>query len=201
MVNDPDRPVQIIFAGKAHPANDVGKKNIQRLVEVSGMKEFKGKIVFLENYDIGVGRHLVQGVDAWLNNPRKPLEACGTSGQKVVLNGGLNISVLDGWWAEAYDGSNGFGIGYGGNHPDHEEQNRRDCLELYRVLEENVIPTYFKRNEHGIPYAWLEMVRWAIVTLGWQFSADRMVRDYFLQTYLPAAGSVQSESRSFRPTT
>jgi starch phosphorylase len=192
------RPVQIIFAGKAHPANEIGKRNIQRIVGWSRDPRFRGRVAFIENYDMGVGRHLVQGVDVWLNNPLKPLEACGTSGQKVVLNGGLNLSVLDGWWAEAYDGSNGFAIGYGGYHPDQAEQFRRDAAMFYDVLEKEVVPLYYERDEHGIPHRWLERVRWAVATLGWRFSADRMVADYFTQDYLPADGAVSCDARSFR---
>lgn len=198
IVGNDERPVQVLFAGKSHPANDIGKQYIQKLVAMAADPRFKGRIVFIENYDMGVGRHMVQGVDAWLNNPLKPLEASGTSGQKIVLNGGLNLSVLDGWWAEAYDGSNGFAIGYGGYHPDQEEQSRRDARHLYEALENEVIPTFYERNDRGIPHRWLEMVRWSIQTLGWRFSADRMVLDYFTQLYLPAAGAASCDTRTFR---
>jgi starch phosphorylase len=160
--------------------------------------KFKGRIQFIEDYDMSVGRHLVQGVDVWMNNPLKPLEASGTSGQKVVLNGGLNLSVLDGWWAEAYDGSNGFAIGYGGYHPDQEEQSRRDATALYDVLENQVIPCFYRRDEDGIPRDWLDKVRWAVRTLGWRFSADRMVLDYFTESYLHAAAAESCDARSFR---
>ncbi|UCG15077.1 MAG: alpha-glucan family phosphorylase, partial [Phycisphaerales bacterium] len=198
IVANDERPVQFIFAGKAHPANDIGKKNIQYIVAMSRDPRFKGRIVFIENYDMGVGRHLVQGVDVWLNNPLKPLEACGTSGQKVVLNGGLNFSVLDGWWAEAYDGSNGFAIGYGGYHPDQEKQSQRDAKNLYEILENEIVPCFYDQDENGIPHRWLEKVRWGIRTLGWRFSADRMVLDYFSETYLPSAAAVSCDARGFR---
>ncbi len=198
IVTNDDRPVQFVFAGKAHPANEIGKKNIQAIVEMSRDPRLKGRIVFIEDYDMSVGRHLVQGVDVWLNNPLKPLEASGTSGQKVVLNGGLNLSVLDGWWAEAYDGSNGFAIGYGGYHPDQEEQSRRDARALYEVLENEVIPLFYDRDDNGIPQRWLEMVKWAMRTLGWRFSADRMVIDYFTEGYLHAAAAESCDARSFR---
>ena len=198
IVGNDERPVQFLFAGKAHPANEQGKKSIQYLVEMVADPRFKGRIVFVENYDMGVGRHLVQGVDVWLNNPLKPLEACGTSGQKVVLNGALNVSVLDGWWAEAFDGQNGFAIGYGGYHPNQDEQFGRDANLLYNVLEQEVIPCFYDQDVNGIPHRWLEMVRWGVVTLGWRFSADRMVLDYFTDGYLPAAGAISSDARTFR---
>jgi starch phosphorylase len=155
--------------------------------------------MFVEDYDISVGRHLVQGVDVWLNNPLKPNEACGTSGQKVILNGGLNLSVLDGWWAEAFDGNNGFAIGYGGYHPDSDEQYRRDAATLFETLENDVIPMYFNRDASGVPRKWMEMVKWAVISLGWRFSADRMVLDYFRETYLPAAGAMPCDYRAHRP--
>jgi starch phosphorylase len=198
IINNPARPVQFIFAGKAHPANEAGKKMIQRIIEYARNERFQGRLAFVGDYDIGVGRHLVQGVDLWLNNPLRPNEACGTSGQKVILNGGLNCSILDGWWAEAYDGHNGFAIGYGGNHPNPEEQWRRDAQNLYSVLEDEVIPLYFDRDDDGLPRRWLRMVKWAIFTLGWRFCADRMVTDYFRETYLPAAGAMPSEFRDYR---
>lgn len=198
MLSDSNRPVQFIFAGKSHPANEEGKKIIQKIVRYSEQDPIGKHIVFVEDYDISVGRHLVQGVDLWLNNPLKPLEACGTSGQKVIMNGGLNLSVLDGWWAEAYDGHNGFAIGYGGYHPDQDEQFRRDADALYEILENQVIPTFFDRDETGTPRNWLKMVKWAIVSLGWRFSADRMVLDYFRKTYLPAAGAMPCDNRENR---
>ncbi|MHC4235333.1 MAG: alpha-glucan family phosphorylase [Planctomycetota bacterium] len=195
---DEQHAVQIIFAGKAHPANEQGKKCIQRIHQFALDPRFKGRVAFIEDYDIGVGRHLVQGVDLWLNNPIRPLEACGTSGQKVLVNGGLNLSVLDGWWAEAYDGHNGFAIGHGGNHPDSAEQTRRDALSLYEVLEDDVIPMYFDRDEQGIPRRWLARVKWAIMSLGWRFNADRMVLDYFRECYLRAAGATPCDFRRYR---
>ena len=139
---------------------------------------------------MNVGRHLVQGVDVWLNNPRRPLEASGTSGQKVVLNGGLNLSILDGWWAEAYDGENGFAIGAGEAHQDAELQDERDAESLYRVLEDLVIPLYYARDEDGLPRGWIARMKRSIRTLGWRFNADRMVMDYVRHCYLPAAGGV-----------
>ncbi len=142
MVNDPKRPVQFVFAGKAHPRDEPGKRVLQQIAELMRDPQFADKFVFVEDYDINVGRHFVQGVDVWLNNPRRPLEASGTSGQKVVLNGGLNLSVLDGWWAEAYDGLNGFAIGTGRTHSNMDVHDTRDGDDLYRVLREEVIPLY-----------------------------------------------------------
>jgi len=149
---------------------------------------FRGRIVFVEDHDINVGRHLVQGVDVWLNTPRRPLEACGTSGQKVVLNGGLNLSVPDGWWASAYDGRNGFAVGDGSEHSDPEEQDRRDRESLYDVLENEVIPLFYDRDERGIPARWVARQYHTIRSLAWRFNADRMVMDYTMHCYLPAAG-------------
>lgn len=198
IIRDKDRPVQLIFAGKAHPANEVGKKRIQKIFNFTRDPRFKGRLAFIEDYDIGVGRHLVQGVDVWLNNPVRPLEASGTSGQKVLLNGGLNLSILDGWWSEAYDGHNGFAIGYGGSHPDVEEQTRRDAINLYEVLEREVIPLFFEHDENGLPRRWIERIRWAIISLGSRFNADRMVLDYFRDCYLPAAGAAPAELRRYQ---
>jgi starch phosphorylase len=141
---------------------------------------------------MNVARHLVQGVDVWLNNPRRPLEASGTSGQKVVLNGALNLSVLDGWWAEAYDGSNGFAIGAGRTHTSTEAHDRMDEQALYRVLREEVVPLYYRRDRDGLPRAWIVRMKQAIRTLGWRFNADRMVMDYVLKCYVPAAGGRSS---------
>jgi starch phosphorylase len=185
-----DRSVQLIFAGKAHPADDPGKRILQRIAALTREPPFAGRLVFVEDYDINVGRHLVEGVDVWLNNPRRPLEASGTSGQKVVLNGGLNLSVLDGWWAEAYDGANGFAIGHGEAHENWEVQDRRDAENLYRTLEEQVIPLYYHRDADGLPHAWIARMKRSIQSLGWRFNADRMVMDYVRHAYLPAAGGL-----------
>jgi starch phosphorylase len=193
MVNDPKRPVQFVFAGKAHPRDDPGKRLLQQIAQMMRDSQFAHKVVFVEDYDINVGRHFVQGVDVWLNNPRRPFEASGTSGQKVVLNGGLNLSVLDGWWAEAYDGSNGFAIGTGRTHSNVSLHDTRDGEELYRVLREEVIPLYYQRDLDGLPRRWIQRVKRAIRTLGWRFNADRMVMDYTLKCYVPAAGGTSSD--------
>jgi starch phosphorylase len=188
LVNDTERPVQIVFAGKAHPGDDEGKKLVQKVFQATRDERFAGKIVFIENHDINVSRHLVQGMDVWLNTPRRPLEACGTSGQKVVLNGGLNLSTLDGWWAEAYDGANGFAIGVGAEHSDAARQDEMDREALYATLEQRVVPMYYDRGENGVPSAWIAAQRAAIRSLPWRFSARRMVMDYVTCCYLPAAG-------------
>ncbi len=188
LLNHPERPVQLVFAGKAHPRDEGGKRLIQQIIELSADERFRRRICFVENYDIAVGRHLVQGVDLWLNNPEKPREACGTSGQKVLLNGGLNCSVPDGWWAEAADGRNGFCIGSGNQHTDKDVQRERDAAALYAVLEDEVVPDFYERGKDGVPRRWVERIKHAIVTLAWRFNSDRMVKDYVEHMYLPAAG-------------
>jgi len=193
MVNDPKRPVQFVFAGKAHPRDEPGKRVLQQIAELMRDRQFTDKFVFVEDYDINVGRHFVQGVDVWLNNPRRPLEASGTSGQKVVLNGGLNLSVPDGWWAEAYDGFNGFAIGTGRTHSNMDVHDSRDGDELYRVLREEVIPLYYMRDRDGLPRGWIKRMKRTIRTLGWRFNADRMVMDYTMKCYIPAAGGTSSD--------
>jgi starch phosphorylase len=195
MVNDPKRPVQFVFAGKAHPHDEPGKRVLQQIAELMRDPEFADKFVFVEDYDINVARHFVQGVDVWLNNPRRPLEASGTSGQKVVLNGGLNLSVLDGWWAEAYDGLNGFAIGTGRTHSNMDVHDTRDGDDLYRVLHNEVIPLYYQRDHDGLPRGWIKRMKRTIRTLGWRFNADRMVMDYTLKCYVPAAGGTSSDMR------
>jgi starch phosphorylase len=196
MVNDPKRPVQFVFAGKAHPLDEPGKRVLQQIAELMRNSRFADKFVFVEDYDINVGRYLVQGVDVWLNNPRRPLEASGTSGQKVVLNGGLNLSVLDGWWAEAYDGMNGFAIGTGRTHSNMDVHDTRDGEDLHRALREEVIPLYYQRDRDGLPRGWIKRMKRTIRTLGWRFNADRMVMDYTLKCYVPAAGGTSSDMRS-----
>lgn len=187
---DPTRPVQFVFAGKAHPRDDGGKRMLQEIVELSRDSRFKGRIAVVEDYDINVARHLVHGVDAWLNTPLRPLEASGTSGQKVLLNGGLNISVLDGWWAEAYNGRNGFAIGGTAVHRDGAIQWQRDAVALYDTLEREVLPTFFDGRDDGIPVRWVDRMKTSIASLAWRFNADRMVMDYVAGAYLPAAGGL-----------
>jgi starch phosphorylase/maltose phosphorylase len=187
LFTDPDRPLQLIYAGKAHPADDAGKQFIQRIYEISQMEGFEGKVLFLENYDMEIGRMLVSGCDVWLNNPRRPKEASGTSGQKVAAHGGLNLSVLDGWWPEGYTGDNGWAIGPEptGDYEtaDPETQDEQDAASLYRQLEEEVIPTFYDRNADGIPTEWVAMMREAMTGLPGPFSAKRMVLDYVEEMY------------------
>jgi starch phosphorylase len=190
IVNHPERPVQFVIAGKAHPRDEPAKKILQQVFRGTRDRRFLGRIVFLENYDINVSRHLVQGVDLWLNIPRRPLEACGTSGQKVALNGGLNLSVLDGWWAEAYDGTNGFAIGYGSEHSNWERQDHLDTQSFHEVMENKVIPLFYDRGTDGIPHGWVAMQKRSLRTLAWRYNARRMLLDYTMGYYLPAAGGV-----------
>ncbi len=187
LVNNPQRPVNLVFAGRAHPADGPGKALIQRVGQFTEDPRFSNRVAFVENYNIHVGRNLYQGVDAWLNNPRRPLEACGTSGMKVVANGGLHISVLDGWWAEAYDGENGFAIGNGEIHANQDIQDERDFEALLTLLEETIVPMYYERDAQGVPRHWMQLVKRSIRTLAWRFNADRMVMDYVRNCYLPAA--------------
>ena len=196
IVNDPHRPVQIIFAGKAHPKDEPGKELIQQIANMRHDSTLKHRVVFIEDYDINVCRHLVEGVDVWLNNPRRPLEASGTSGQKAVLNGGLNCSVLDGWWAEAYDGANGFAIGTGTTHSSDDIGDKRDADSLYHVLENQIIPLYYTRDIDGLPRRWLHMMMNSIASLAWRFSAHRMVMDYTRTCYVPAGGGLSCEMRT-----
>ncbi|NLY00055.1 MAG: glycosyltransferase family 1 protein [Rhodopirellula sp.] len=190
LVNDADRPIQIIFAGKAHPADQGGKELIQKIANLRFDPRYANRIAFVEDYDINVCRHLVQGVDVWLNNPRRPLEASGTSGEKAVLNGALNLSILDGWWAEAYDGGNGFAIGRGRSHVRDAETDARDAEYLFKALEEEVVPLYYDRDIDGLPRHWIKRMMNSISSLAWRFSSHRMVADYVLHSYLPAAGGL-----------
>jgi starch phosphorylase len=196
MVNDAKRPVQFVFAGKAHPHDEPAKRVLQQIAQMMRNPDFADKFVFIEDYDINVGRFMVQGVDVWLNNPRRPLEASGTSGMKVVLNGGLNLSILDGWWAEAYDGLNGFAIGTGRTHSNMDAHDSRDGEALYRVLLDEVIPLYYNRDRDGLPLGWIKRMKRTIRTLGWRFNADRMVMDYTQKCYVPAGGGTSSEVRT-----
>ena len=196
LVNDPKRPVQFVFAGKAHPGDEPGKRVLQEIMQMMRDPQFADRFIFVEDYDINLGRHFVQGVDVWLNNPRRPQEASGTSGQKVVLNGGLNLSVLDGWLAEAYDGLNGFAIGTGRTHSDPRVHDAHDAEDLYQTLREEVIPLFYQRDSDGLPRGWIRRMKRAIRTLGWRFNADRMVMDYTTKCYVPAAGGTSSDIRS-----
>jgi starch phosphorylase len=193
LVGDPERPIQIVFAGKAHPADEPGKQLIKKIANCRHDPRFAGRIAFIEDYDINVCRHMIQGVDVWLNNPRRPLEASGTSGEKAVLNGALNLSVLDGWWAEAYDGSNGFAIGHGTHHVNPAITDQRDAAHLLRVLTTEIIPLYYERDIDGLPRRWIKRMMNSISSLAWRFSADRMVADYVRNAYLPASGGTSCD--------
>ncbi|SDE01609.1 starch phosphorylase [Paenibacillus sp. UNCCL117] len=183
LVNDPERPVQFVFAGKAHPADGPGQELIREIYKVSQLEPFKGKVILLENYDIDLARALVQGVDIWLNNPRRPYEASGTSGQKAAMNGVINFSVLDGWWEEGYDGSNGWSID-SDIQADMATQERQNTESLYRVLEQEIIPLYY--NQNPLPAQWIERMKRSIRTLAPVYNTDRMVADYTSGAYVPA---------------
>jgi starch phosphorylase len=181
-----DRPVQLVFAGKAHPADRPGQGLIQRIFQATAAPEFQGRVVFLENYNIQIARHLVQGVDLWLNTPRRPLEASGTSGMKAAINGGLNLSVLDGWWCEGYDPAHGWVVGEAREYDDAEVQDREDAGSLYRVLSEEIVPCYYSRDgDSGLPGPWIERMKCAMGTLTPRFSASRLLRDYTMEYYRP----------------
>jgi starch phosphorylase len=184
LAHDPQRPIQFIFAGKAHPRDDEGKRFIQQIIHLSKQSELAERLVFVENYDVHVARQMVSGCDVWLNNPRRPLEASGTSGMKAGCHGCLNFSILDGWWREGYDGTNGFAIGEDSQPDNIEEQDRVDSANLYKVLTEQIIPMFFNRCEKGIPREWIQRIRRAMVTLVPQFTTDRMVREYTEKYYL-----------------
>jgi starch phosphorylase len=186
LLDSSERPVQMIFAGKAHPADRQGQDFIRTLFLLA-QNEFRGKLVFLEDYDIEVGRMLVQGCDVWLNTPRRPQEASGTSGQKCPINGGINASILDGWWVEGYAGDNGWAIGSERPGASSEEQDREDAESLYRILEQEIVPAFYEKGDDGLRRRWIQVMKASIATCVSQFSAHRMVRDYVETTYLPAA--------------
>ncbi|MFC7327778.1 alpha-glucan family phosphorylase [Marinactinospora rubrisoli] len=183
----PERPVQIVIAGKAHPADEGGKRLIQEIVRFADDPTVRHRIVFLPDYDMAVARSLVQGSDVWLNNPLRPLEACGTSGMKVALNGGLNLSVRDGWWDEWFDGSNGWAIPTADSVPDPDRRDELEAAALYSLIEDQVAPLFYDHDEGGLPKRWLEMVKHTLVSLGPKVLATRMVRDYVRQLYQGAA--------------
>ena len=184
LARDPDRPIQFIFAGKAHPRDDEGKRYIQHIIHLSKYSDLQGHLVFLENYDVHVARQMVSGCDVRLNTPRRPLEASGTSGMKAGAHGCLNLSILDGWWREGYDGTNGFAIGEDLHSNSVEEQDRSDSANLYKMLTEEVIPLFYQRDAQGIPRQWIQRIRRAMVTLVPQFTTARMVRQYTEKYYL-----------------
>jgi len=185
LLNGKDRPVQILFAGKAHPQDNLGKGLIKEIIAAAREPEFRRRIVFIEDYDMNVSRYLVQGVDVWLNTPRRPLEASGTSGMKVVANGGLHCSILDGWWDEGYKAGNGFAIGRGETHQNQEQEDFLDSESLYQILEKEVVPAFYTRGEDGIPHRWVEMMKASISQHAPYFNTFRMVQEYADRFYLP----------------
>ncbi len=186
IVNLSERPVQFIFAGKAHPMDQPGKELIRQITKVSELPEFRHRIVFLEDYDIRLARTMVRGADVWLNTPRRPMEASGTSGMKVAVNGGLNLSILDGWWAEAYNGENGWAIGSGQTHPDLDYQDRAESEALYMLLEQAVVPMFYERGADGLPRQWIARIKSSMMTICPLFNTNRAAEEYTRQFYIPA---------------
>ena len=186
LLNNKDRPVQLIFSGKAHPKDQGGKELIARVVQMSRRAEFRRRVVFLEDYDMNVARHLVQGVDVWLNNPRRPHEASGTSGMKVPCNGGLNLSILDGWWVEGYDGDNGWAIGAGEEYTDLNYQDEVESRALYDLIEQDIVPTFYARGNDGLPRGWVRRMKRSIASLVPVFNTNRMVEEYAERCYVPS---------------
>ena len=184
LTRDKDKAVQFVFAGKAHPRDDDGKRYIQHIIHLSKFSDLQGSLVFIENYDIHVARQMVSGCDVWLNNPRRPLEASGTSGMKAGCHGCLNLSILDGWWREGYDGTNGFAIGEDAHADSVEQQDREDSANLFRALTEEVIPLFYKRDAQGVPRQWIQRIRRAMTTLVPQFTTARMVKEYTEKYYV-----------------
>ncbi|MDI7277214.1 MAG: alpha-glucan family phosphorylase, partial [Anaerolineae bacterium] len=184
------RPVQIIYAGKAHPADEPAKRLIRDIVHLSRRPEFRYHLVFIEDYDLVVARYLVQGSDVWLNTPRRPLEASGTSGMKAAANGALNLSILDGWWAEAYQPEIGWAIGRGEPGDDPEREEEREAQSLYDILEREVIPLFYERGRDGLPRRWIERMKLSIQALCPTYNSNRMVTEYVQRFYLPAAEQV-----------
>jgi len=187
ILKDPERPVQFIFAGKAHPQEKAGKELIKHIVQVSNQEDMRRHLVFLEDYDMEIARFMVQGADVWLNNPRRPLEACGTSGMKAVANGALHLSVLDGWWEEGYDRDLGWAIGGGEEYEDHEFEDSLESQALYDILEKDVVPLFYERGADGLPRGWIAMMKASLHKLCPMFNTHRMVEEYWERFYLPAA--------------
>ena len=187
LIADEDRPIQLVFAGKAHPNDNEGKDIIKRIVEFARVLEVRHRVVFLENYDINIARYMVQGCDIWLNTPRRPNEACGTSGMKASANGGLNLSILDGWWCEGFKESRGWSIGNGDVYDDHEYQDEVESQALFNILENEVIPRFYDRERGNPPVKWIKMMKEAMKMAILDFSSDRMVREYSTRFYIPAS--------------
>jgi len=189
MLANPRRPVQLLIAGKAHPADEPGQAMIRQWTEFISRPDVSQHAVFLSDYDMLLTEQMVQGVDVWINSPRRPWEACGTSGMKVLANGGLNLSELDGWWAEAYAPDVGWAIGDGKEHGDDPQWDAAEANALYTLLEEEIIPLFYERDAHGLPTRWIERIRESMARLTPQYSADRSVREYAEKYYLPAASA------------
>jgi starch phosphorylase len=189
LLTNPQRPVQLILAGKAHPADRSGQALIQEWTHFIRRPEARPQVIFLSDYDMHLTEHLVQGVDVWINTPRRPWEASGTSGMKVLVNGGLNLSVLDGWWAEAYTPEVGWALGDGQEHGDDPAWDTAEAEALYDLLERQVIPEFYTRDEQGIPSAWVARMRESMARLTPRFSTNRAVREYTEQHYIPAAAA------------
>ncbi len=185
ILNDQDKPVQIIFAGKAHPADKEGQDLIKYIHEISMKPQFKGKIFILENYNIQIARYLVSGVDVWLNNPRRPMEASGTSGQKASVNGTINFSISDGWWAEGYNSKNGWLIGTNEQYSSYDAQDTADSESIYHTLENKIVPMYYDKDENGISKRWMDYMKNSIMSTGGKYSTSRMVVDYVEKLYMP----------------
>jgi glycogen phosphorylase len=193
---DPERPVQLVIAGKSHPADDGGKQLIQQMVKFADDPEIRHRIAFLPGYDIGMARYLYWGCDVWLNNPLRPLEACGTSGMKSALNGGLNLSIRDGWWDEWFDGQNGWAIPTADGVADPDRRDEVEARAIYDLLGTQVVPRFYERDRNGVPGRWVEMVRHTLRETGPRVLATRMVRDYVGQLYVPAAVSSREMGRA-----
>ena len=198
LVTDPKRPVQFIFAGKAHPHDSEGKELIRTIVNVARDHDFRNSIVFLENYDMNVARYMVQGVDVWLNNPRRPKEASGTSGMKVIYNGGLNCSIPDGWWAEAYRPDIGWSIGHGEEYREDEwaHQDYVESQALYNLLEQDIVPLFYRQTRDGLPREWIRRVKRSMAELAPFFNTHRMVQAYTDDFYLPRFRTIEAMKRS-----
>ena len=191
LVWDPEHPVQIVLAGKAHPADRPGQRVIRDIFARTRSQGLRGRVFIIENYDMRIARYLVRGVDVWLNTPRRPLEASGTSGMKAATNGVVNCSILDGWWDEAWQGTNGWAIGGRDANPDEGAQDWADAQDLYRILEEEIVPRYYERGEDGLPHGWIARMRESISTMTWAFSSTRMLEEYVERLYLPAASAAR----------
>jgi starch phosphorylase len=191
IINDQSRPVQIVFAGKSHPADSQSKYLLQQVYNLATNRELQGRIAFVEDYDMHTARYLVHGIDVWLNTPRCLNEACGTSGMKASLNGVPNLSILDGWWYEGYNGTNGWAIGDGPETHNPKVDDKADAESLYRLLEERIVPLYYDRDRDGIPHGWIHVVKEAIRSIVPQFCARRMLKEYTNRVYLPATTSLK----------